>query len=423
MTSQWGRSGTGTGTVTALGINCGTDCSENYVYGTVVTLTATADTGSGFTSWTGCDSVNNNTCTVNMTANKSVSAAFTLNQHTLTVGKSGTGAGAITGTGISCGADCTETYPYNTPVTITAIPDATSDFTGWTGCDSTNSNTCTVTITGERSVSASFTRRTHDLTVGRSGTGTGTVTALGINCGTDCSENYVFGTVVNLTASANIGSTFTGWTGCDSVNSNTCTVTMTSNKSVSAAFTLNQHTLDRREDPVLARAPSPEPGSAAAPTAPKFTITGQLSSSPLRPIRVQGLPPGPGVTPPMGIPATVTMNGTKSVSATFTLNTYTLTATKSGTGSGSLTAPGLSCVGNTCTGTYNYNETVHITATADTGSVFGSWSGCDSVNGNVCTILINGDKNVTATFYLEYTLRGEHGRNRRWKGGQHTVRY
>ena len=100
----------------------------------------------------------------------------------------------------------------------------------------------------------------------------------------------------------------------------------------------------------------------------------------------------------------MTMNATKSVSATFTLNTYTLTATKAGTGSGSLTAPGLSCVGNTCTGTYNYNETVHITATADTGSVFGSWSGCDSVNGNVCTILINGDKNITATFYLEYTL-------------------
>ena len=169
-------------------------------------------------------------CIVTMTGNKSVTATFTLNNYTLTVSKTGTGSGTITGTGISCGPDCTETYPYNTPVTITAIPDATSDFTGWTGCDSTNSNTCTVTMTGNRSVSASFTRRTHDLTVGKSGTGTGTVTGTGINCGTDCSENYVYGTVVNLTASANTGSTFTGWTGCDSVNSNTCTVTMTSNK-------------------------------------------------------------------------------------------------------------------------------------------------------------------------------------------------
>ena len=49
------KAGTGTGTVVSVpaGIYCGTDCSQNYAKGTVVTLTATAAAGSLFTGWTG----------------------------------------------------------------------------------------------------------------------------------------------------------------------------------------------------------------------------------------------------------------------------------------------------------------------------------------------------------------------------------
>ena len=83
------KSGTGSGTVSGTGINCGSDCTETYNDGTSVSLTATGNTGSGFTSWTGCNVANGNTCTVIMSENKSVSAAFTLTQHTLTVSKSG----------------------------------------------------------------------------------------------------------------------------------------------------------------------------------------------------------------------------------------------------------------------------------------------------------------------------------------------
>ena len=103
------KSGTGTGAVTGAGISCGSDCTEIYTYGTVVTFTAIAATGSTFSGWTGCGSVSGNTCTVTMTANKTVTATFTLlNQHTLTLGKSGNGSGAVTGAGITCGTDCTE---------------------------------------------------------------------------------------------------------------------------------------------------------------------------------------------------------------------------------------------------------------------------------------------------------------------------
>ena len=66
------------GTVTGIGINCGADCTETYDSGTPVTLTATPDPDSTFTSWTNCDSVSGNICTITMNANKSVTATFNL---------------------------------------------------------------------------------------------------------------------------------------------------------------------------------------------------------------------------------------------------------------------------------------------------------------------------------------------------------
>ena len=105
----------------------------------------------------------------------------------------------------------------------------------------------TTTITGtDASGTSASTRLTvvgePNLSVVRTGAGTGTVTSNppGINCGTDCSEAYTSGTVVNLTATAASGSTFAEWSGCDTVSvaacTLTCTVTVSSAKSVTARF-------------------------------------------------------------------------------------------------------------------------------------------------------------------------------------------
>jgi hypothetical protein len=60
-----------------------------------------------------------------------------------------------------------------------------------------------------------------------------------INCPGDCSETYASGTPVNLTATATAGYKFVNWTGCDSPSGATCSVTMTSTKTVTANFALN----------------------------------------------------------------------------------------------------------------------------------------------------------------------------------------
>jgi alpha-tubulin suppressor-like RCC1 family protein len=72
------KSGTGRGTVTSSpdGISCGSTCSALYDGGTVVTLTATPAMGSVLLEWSGCDTVSGASCTVSMSAAKSVTASF-----------------------------------------------------------------------------------------------------------------------------------------------------------------------------------------------------------------------------------------------------------------------------------------------------------------------------------------------------------
>jgi len=240
------KTGTGSGTVTSspAGINCGTDCTELYNSGTVVTLTATPATGSTFTGWSGaCTGIG--ACAVTMNAAKSVTATFTLNQYALTVSKTGTGSGTVTSSpaGINCGADCTEPYNYGTAVTLTATPATGSTFTGWSGA-CTGIGTCTVTMDASKSATATFTLKKYTLTVTKAGTGAGIVTSspTGINCGGACSALYDYGTVVILTATATpmivpaADSVFTGWSAC--AGTGTCAVTIDADKLVTAKFSI-----------------------------------------------------------------------------------------------------------------------------------------------------------------------------------------
>ncbi len=83
----------------------------------------------------------------------------------------------------------------------------------------------------------------HTLQVNKSGNGSGTVTSVpsGINCGSDCKEDYIAGEAVTLTATANTGSDFTGWSGDPDCADGE--VTMDSDITCTAAFALIEQTL------------------------------------------------------------------------------------------------------------------------------------------------------------------------------------
>ena len=187
--------------------------------------------------------VSRGTTTIAATDSSNNSASTTLTVRellTLGVVRQGDGNGTVTSApaGINCGTTCSASFVSDSQVTLTAAPGADSLFTGWTGCDSVSGATCTLTMGSTKSVMAIFMLKRFTLTVTKPGVGRGTVTStpVGIDCGTACSSDYVTGTTVTLTATAALGSVFTGWTGCDAVSDTSCTVAMTSAKTVSANF-------------------------------------------------------------------------------------------------------------------------------------------------------------------------------------------
>jgi hypothetical protein len=68
----------------------------------------------------------------------------------------GTGSGTITGTGINCPGDCSETYADGTAVTLSANAAAGSTFAGWGGA-CTGTGPCQLTMNADKTVSSSFT--------------------------------------------------------------------------------------------------------------------------------------------------------------------------------------------------------------------------------------------------------------------------
>jgi hypothetical protein len=97
------ETGTGAGQVTSspAGINCSAStnqCAAPFALGTLVTLTASASTGSSFTGWSGGGCSSTGTCVVPMSAAQSVTASFKKKPTTkmLSVALTGGGSGTVT---------------------------------------------------------------------------------------------------------------------------------------------------------------------------------------------------------------------------------------------------------------------------------------------------------------------------------------
>ena len=154
----------------------------------------------------------------------------------LTITGSGTGNGYVTdGASLTCyitagatSGTCTMNYNSGTTVNLTAVATGYSTFSTWGGaCYMLGStNPCTLQMTTPYNVSATFNSTpppTYSLSVSEFGTGTGYVTdgTAALNCAEtqgkpvtgNCTNNYSGGTVVNIIANPQSGSTFAAWGG------------------------------------------------------------------------------------------------------------------------------------------------------------------------------------------------------------------
>jgi len=361
--------GNGFGSVTANPM----PTNGTYPAGTVVTLTATPNSASNFTGWSGCTASGSNTCTVTMDAAKTVTANFALKQYALTVVNAGNGSGSfsLNPTG--------GTYNHGTVVTVSASPAASSLFTSWSGCAQQSGATCTVTMDGPKTVTVTFTLKQYTLTVSNAGNGSGTVTPPG--------GTFNHGTTVTLSASPAASSVFTSWSGC-TANGSSCSVTMDAAKTVTATFTLKQYALTVTTAGTGSGTVNPSGGTFNHGTSVSLTATPNAGSQ---------FTSWSGCTA-SGNSCSVTMDGPKTVTATFTATAppppaqYQLTLSKDGDGSGSLAANPSSA-----TGKYNSGTQVGVAHSAAPGSKFVKWAGACSGTGP-CNVTMNAAKSVVATF-------------------------
>ena len=336
--------------------------------------------------------------------------------HNLTVDATGNGEGTVDadhGEIAGCasgGGTCVDGYADGDTVTLSATPGAHSAFTGWSvegdpGADCSDAGSdCTVTLDDEVTVHANFVLTQHTLSVVKDGGGTGAVTSdpVGIDCGATCAADFDEGSDVTLQAVATGPSTFVGWSGGGCSGTSDCTVTMDDATTVHAQFTQPQPlTVVKDGTGTGSVSSSPAGIDCGATCGPVEFPEGDdvtLSATPNAHQSFDGWSGG-------GCSGTsdcvVPMDGATTVHATFTQITHSVSVSKDGTGSGTVTsAPaGINC-GGTCSAPFNEAEDVVLTAAPAVHSEFTGWAGCDTPSGNQCTVDVATAENVTATFTL-----------------------
>lgn len=333
-----------------------------YANGETVTLTATPANGWGFGGWSGDLTGRTTPIVLTMDANKTVTANF---KELFPVQVNTTGNGSVI-------------YSPNQPlhmdgdtVVITPTADTGWVFANWSGDLSGDTIPGTLLVDGSKVVTANFARATR-LTLTTEGGGSVVTVPF--------RDPYPQGATVALTATAEAGWVFAGWSGDLSGNNPAALLVMDSNKTVKATFTRLLYTLATAKR-----------GNGAVQKQPNQQTHFYNDIVTVRATADQGwfFTGWWGVVNGDTNPVTVTITGNAVISATFTQNPFTLVTNKVGGGAVSTSPP---------QALYAGGDVVMLTATPEAGWRFDSWSGDLSAITNPAQLIIDGNKVVTATF-------------------------
>lgn len=228
--------------------------------------------------------------------------------------------------------------------------------------------------------------------------GSGRVTATGINCGTDCVEKYVKGTSVTLTAVADAGRAWVGWLGACAGKGNPCTVNVGEYTTVVARF---DDSIVRRTLTVSTQGQgsvTSNPSGIACPgdctqdydagAVVTLTATPQAGAHFVAWSGACGSVSGPVCS--------VTLDQARTAGATFDFD-YRLSVTVAGPGAVTSAPAGIDC-GTDCGEVYASGTSVTLTAVAQPGGVFIGWGGACAGAAPTCTVPMNAQKDVAASF-------------------------
>lgn len=329
------------------------------------------------------------------------------------------GTGTVTSNppGMTCtvanAATCSKSFVSN-PVTLTATPDPGSAFWYWEvnapiigglrvdpclGIQGSTSHTVSLTFQdpdqSEETTCLPVFAKPQRFLVVKTGTGTGTVDGTSaspfqghpqgilIACGPDCDEIFLGDLDVDLTATADPGSTFTGWAGlCSGGNptlaqadtGGTCEAEFTADPTAILTVDLGGTGTGTVTGPGALSCPKTGPAPATC------TVTLQVGTQVTLDFSSTGgsTALGTGGVCTGAAPWSFTLDQDRTCSAQIDPPTLiTLTVTTSGTGTGTVTSvpPGaVACPGD-CQETKAQGDSITLQANPGAGSSFTGWSG------------------------------------------------
>ena len=215
------------------GITTGDD---DYTEGSTVTLTATANEGYGFVHWTedGFPVSTNAEYSFTAGSDRNLVAVFVV-QYTLTIQVEGLGSVNVDDVSYMD----VITVNSGTILNLEAIAGSEYYFTGWSGDLTSTVNPETITINGNKLITANFAINQYTLIIQVEGSGSVGVDDIAYSDFITVNS----GTILSLEAIADFEYFFTQWSGDLSSTINPQLITMDGDKVITANFAINQYTL------------------------------------------------------------------------------------------------------------------------------------------------------------------------------------
>jgi len=354
---------------------------RSYDEGTIVNVSASPASGYYFSYWSGDASGTTPNVSITMNTNKDITANFTqIPQNvTLTTHIDGSGTISLNPPG--------GVYPQGTIVTASAIPSTGWEFDYWSGDATGNNPTITITMNTNKDITAHFKAITVNYTLTTHVDGSGTI-SLSPSGGT-----YPSGTLVTVSANPNTGWSFDYWSG-DAMGTNpTITITMNTNKDITAHF--KQVSVNYTLTTAVAEGQGSISPSGA--TAYPSGTTVQIAATPASGYRFDYWS---GDASGSQNPTTVVMNSNKTVWAHFApmpQASVTLTMTSIPPEGGTILATQLVQTQQT----FPKGATVSITAFSNRGWVFSYWAGDIIGTAPTTSIVMDSNKTAIAVFIQE----------------------
>jgi uncharacterized repeat protein (TIGR02543 family) len=273
-------------------------------------------------------------------------------------------------------------YDSNTTVQLTATPGSGYSFTSWSGDVASTSNPVNVTMDANKTITANFTLKTYQLTVGAATGGT-------ISAPTISPQIVSHGVATTITAAPVSGYTFVKWSRSNvnaiitDSSAISTTVTLSDSATVTAVFSLNAYTITiSATNGSITKAPeqasyahgssvqlTPQPSTGYSFTGWSGDLTGNTN------------------------PASITMDGNKIITATFTPVSYSITYNLNG--------------GTNATNPASYDittSTITLAAPSKTGFVFGGWYATSDFSGSQVTTIAQGSTG-NVVLYAKWAIK------------------